>query len=250
MSKLNPEAFLQPVNPVAAEVLAKTKSAYETLEGLRNSQDRSDIFTPEHVQQDVKEFEYALGIFAEAHLDDGLEQIPSLPLPEEVTFSAEKMLKRLLNRRLNWAIFDQYEQREKAAIESLVGDKTVIATSLRYGHGHSDGYGVSSGSGHQRQNKTVIGKLLSVDPSLGQIWIGERNDCYQVNLWSRDHDFDSRITLGIRQQSTLEIVDDPGLDSSPRIGRMAVFAAELQGRVPEAVIERGIMLETDLPLTR
>ena len=250
MSKLNPEALLQPVSPVAAEVLARTRSAYETLYGLRKSEDRADIFMPEHEQQDVKELEYALGIFAGAHLDDGLEQISLLPLPEEVTFSAEKMLKRLMTRKLNWAIFDQFEQREAAAVTSLIGDKTVIATSLKYGHGHSDGYGVSSGSGHQRQNKTVIGRLLRVDPSLGQIWIGEHDDCYQVDLWSTDIDMDSRTSLGIRQQSTLEIVDDPRLATPPRIGRMAVFAAELAGRVPEAVIEHGIMLETASPYAR
>ena len=243
MSKLNPEALLQPVSPVAAEVLARTRSAYEALDGLQKSKDRADIFTPEHQQQDVKELEFALGIFAEDHLDDGLEQILLLPLPKEVTFSAEKMLKRLLTRKLNWAIFDQYEQREVAAITSLIGNKTVIATSLKYGHGHSDGYGVSSGSSNQRQNKTVIGKLYRVDPSLGQIWIGERNNCYQVDLWSTDFDMDSRTSSGIRQQSTLEIVDDTKLSSSPRIGRMAVFAAELRGKVPEAVIERGILLE-------
>ena len=243
MSELNPEVISQPVSQLAVEVLARTKTAYEILDGLRKSEDRADIFTPEHEQQDVKELEYALGIFAEAHLDDGLEQIPLLELPEEVTFSAEKMLKRLLTRKLNWAIFDQFEQREAAGITNLIGDKTVISTSLRYGHGHSDGYGVSSGSGPQRQNKTVIGKLLRVDPSLGQIWLGEPNDCYRVNLWRTDYDMATTANLGIRQQSTLEIVDDSKLASPSRIGRMAVFAAELQGHVSEAVIERGIMLE-------
>jgi hypothetical protein len=244
MSELNPESLSCPISPLAVDVLATTKNAYETLEGLRKSQDMSDLFKYEHNQPDVINLEAALGRFAEKHLEDGLDTIPQLSLPKEVTDSANQMLQRLLTRKLNWAIFDQYEKREAAAVTEMVGDKVIVATSLKYGHGHSDGYGVSSGSGHQRHNKTVIGKLLSVDPSLGQIWIGERNDCYQVDLWSIERDHDSHTDIGVRQQSTLEIIDAPTFDVSPRIGSMAVFATELDGLVPITFIEQGIMLET------
>lgn len=248
MSELNPEAFIEPVSPLAMEVLARSKNAYETLESFRDDWDRSSTSRSEHKQPDIIALTEALGKFAAAHLDDGLEKIVQLPLPEEVTVAVDLVTARLVRDKLNRAIYDQYEKREAATIAELLAGRTIVATSLRYGHAYSDGYGIESGSDDLRSNLTVIGKFLRIDPSQGSFWLGEPEKCYRVDLWSKEYDVVTKNMTEARQQSTLEVINDPDFIMPARVGKMAILASRLTGKVPENVIERGIMLEASRAL--
>ncbi|HSX46846.1 MAG TPA: hypothetical protein VLF87_02570 [Patescibacteria group bacterium] len=225
------------------QVLDITKSAYVTLHEMREASNPNELYKQEHHQDDVRELEAALGQFAAAHLDEGFAGIKQLPLPENVDAAADAMKRRLMERKLNWAIYDQYEKHIAAEVVQLLSGKTVIATSNKYGHSR----GGESGSSFLRQNPTVIGSVTRVDPSLGEIWIGERDESYRVGLWGQNFHIERGSVYTIEQESVIDIIDGPYKDGAPKLGRAAIWAARYSGQEAPSLIQRAAVLEASAP---
>lgn len=190
MSNLSPES--EPQSDLTAQVMTEARAAYVTLRELLDKSTttyyRKEEDTPEGVALAA-----AIGKFVANHTD-ALGNIGAIERTPQLQSAANAWLEKRLEQKLETAIYVEIASQKEEELTDLLRGHTVKATSLTYGFGVADRYGLTSGPDNPRE---ITAPFFAVEPTHGVIWLGTGERHYQVRLWDSPENMEPVSTIEV-----------------------------------------------------